>query len=78
MGSWHARYAVRAGAAITGIIDRDAAAARLRSEFPSARRYSDLPTCFAQESVDVVHICTPPSTHAELARAARPLTRRPG
>ena len=70
MGSWHARYAVRAGAAITGIIDRDAAAARLRSEFPTARRYSDLPTCFAQESVDVVHICTPPSTHAELARAA--------
>jgi predicted dehydrogenase len=39
-------------------------------EFPNARWYETAADLFASEQLDFVDICTPPSTHAALARAS--------
>lgn len=65
MGTWHARYARRAGGSVVAIVDPDrAAAASLQREFPSARVLSGLPSVL--DGIDAVHICTPAATHVEL------------
>lgn len=71
MGRWHARYAARNGAQVIAIVDPDLAAAnRLRANFPAAAAFADLATMLAGVKPDVVHICTPTHTHAELVTAA--------
>ncbi|MEO8567364.1 MAG: Gfo/Idh/MocA family oxidoreductase [Betaproteobacteria bacterium] len=71
MGSWHARYAARNRAQVVAIVDPDAGAAnRLRAGFPAAAVFANLATMLAAAAPDVVHICTPVQTHAELAKAA--------
>lgn len=70
MGGWHARYAVRAGAKVVAVVDRDAAQAeRLAGVFGAIAASPDdgwLRATFP----DIVHVCTPPGTHRALAGAA--------
>jgi predicted dehydrogenase len=71
MGRWHARYASRAGAEVTAIVDpRAEAAADLHGAFPRARTFASLEECLAAGAADAVHICTPAESHARLARTA--------
>lgn len=71
MGSWHARYATRNGAQVIAVVDPDPAATnRLRANFPAAAAFADQATMLAGVRPDVVHICTPVHTHAELVTAA--------
>ena len=71
MGRWHATYAVKAGAAITAIVDQDERkATALRASYPRAQIFSELGECLARCDVDVAHICTPPSNHAPLTTLA--------
>ena len=71
MGRWHAFYAAQAGAELTAIGDREERnAAALRGRYPRAGSFNDLGECLARREVDIVHVCTPPSSHASLAAAA--------
>jgi len=73
MGQHHARAIgkLASGARLVAVADPNPAAAEpLRAEFPEIRHYPDLPALLAAERPDVVHIVTPPSTHAALARMA--------
>jgi len=68
IGRLHARAARTAGAVVVGAVgsapDRgEAAAARIGAQ----RGYADLASMLAEHAVDVVHICTPNASHAELA-----------
>ena len=68
MGRWHAHYVTTQGSTIVAIVDPDRVRlSELGAKYPNASRFTDLETCLARCSVDVVHICTPASTHAELA-----------
>lgn len=71
MGRIHAESARRAGArvvaATAGSPERADTAAR---SIGAERGYRDLDDLLAHASVDVVHICTPNSLHAEAAHAA--------
>ncbi len=71
MGRWHARYATRNRAQVVAIVDPDLVAAnRLRAGFPAAAAFADLPAMLTAMMPDVVHVCTPVHTHAELVTAA--------
>jgi predicted dehydrogenase len=71
MGHWHARYAARAGAEITAIIDQNGAAAgRLRNRYPAAAVFENLADGLAGAAFDIAHVCTPPASHAVLVAAA--------
>jgi len=68
MGTWHARYAVRAGAEIAAIVDRDAIALRrLGVRYPAAINCPDLPALLAAPLPDVAHVCSASGTHVEIA-----------
>lgn len=68
MGRWHARYAVRAGAEVAAIVDRDAAALRrLAVRYPAAISFPDLSALLAAPLPDVAHVCTATGTHVEIA-----------
>ena len=71
MGRWHARYAARAGAEITAVVDREAEAARaLAARHGGASVFGTLGDCLMAGPVDVAHICTPTESHFALAREA--------
>lgn len=71
MGTWHARYAARAGARVVAVADLDQTrAAALARRFPGARAFGDLAEGLRAGPVDVVHVCTARATHAALAEAA--------
>lgn len=71
MGRWHAHYAVRAGARIAAIVDRDPASAQaLRGRHPAAAAFSEFRECLGHSRVDVAHICTRTESHPELASEA--------
>lgn len=70
MGHWHARYATKAGACITAVVDRDLAAAdALRAPYPAARGFGDVASMLAAERPEVAHVCTPTETHADIVAA---------
>jgi predicted dehydrogenase len=71
MGHWHGRAAGRLGAKLVAIVDPDrgranALARRLRVGMTA----DDMSALLREGCVDAVHICSPPSTHAALARGA--------
>jgi predicted dehydrogenase len=67
MGWWHARYARQAGGRVVGVVDRDAVrAAGLARECDGVPCGRDLAEALAGSKSDVVNICTPASSHAEL------------
>lgn len=70
MGKWHARYAVRAGAEVVGVVDRDATIAQSLATATGARALQVEEDWLGTCTPDVVHICTPWHTHVELCRAA--------
>src|SRR5262245_45903228 len=58
------------GAVLVGVTDRDAARARdFAARTPGVRAFPDLGSLVAA-GVDVVHVLTPPDTHAEVALGA--------
>lgn len=71
MGRWHAISASRSGATITAVVDADEKAARAAAQkWPGARHYTRLDQVFTAESPDVVHVCTPSSSHSGLCFTA--------
>ncbi len=70
MGRWHAEAARRAGAKITTVADNDPRrSASLARQF-GARAISRLEDALSPDAADVVHVCTPSETHADLIRKA--------
>lgn len=71
MGRWHAHEAGPAGGSVVGVCDADLAAAeRLAGAHAGARAFADFDAMLATVSPDVVHVCTPPASHVELAERA--------
>jgi predicted dehydrogenase len=67
MGHWHAEAIEHAGGVVAGVVDRDAgAAARLASRHSPAIFGGSLEDVAGRASSDVVHVCTPLDTHADL------------
>src|SRR3954462_2352258 len=68
----HARAILRCtGAELVAVADpSDIAKAAMKSIVPGIASYSTPEELLAAERPDVVHICTPPASHAPLARAA--------
>ena len=71
MGRWHARYARKAAAGVTAVVDRELAAARaLARGFSGARAFCAGDDWLAACDADIVHVCTPVSSHTAIAEAA--------
>ncbi len=71
MGSVHSRAARAAGGAIAGVASSSPeSAARAAEALGVERGYASAAELLADDTIDVVHICTPNTTHAELAFAA--------
>ena len=68
----HARAILRcAGAKLVAVADpSDTAQAAMRSIAPGIKSYRTPEELLTAERPDIVHICTPPASHAPLARAA--------
>jgi predicted dehydrogenase len=63
-----ALLSVRDRADLVALVDRDERAARkVAGQFGIARVYADMAEMLGRERPDIVHVCTPPRTHAELA-----------
>lgn len=71
MGRWHAHSAARAGGRVVGICDTNLEAARaLAAQLKTRCAENELQTVLAQVAPDVVHVCTPLESHAELCERA--------
>jgi predicted dehydrogenase len=71
MGRWHADAARHVGGTISAVADSNPArAAELVRKYPKARVARDLEEVIASGLADVVHICTPAETHANLVQQA--------
>jgi predicted dehydrogenase len=71
MGHWHAEAARRAGAEVSVVMDVNKDVARsLAAKYRNAKCYTNLEEMFDQAKIDVLHICTPPATHSNIAEFA--------
>ena len=71
MGRHHAQAAEKAGASIVAVVDPNRQAAEaLAARHRGAVSHDDAAQALATVEADVVHICTPESTHEALAEAA--------
>jgi len=70
MGRWHAHELTHAGGTLMAIADTDRPAAERPAHAYRARAFSSLDDLLAAGELDVLHICTPPNTHVELAERA--------
>jgi len=71
MGFWHGRAAQHLGAKIIAISDTDATRAKaLARELRTRCVVADASSFLRTDCIDVVHICSPLSSHSALARAA--------
>jgi predicted dehydrogenase len=70
MGSWHAHALTRAGGQLIGVADSNFASAWRLAKVFRARVFGSLDEMLEQEALAVVHICTPTTTHVELAARA--------
>ena len=68
MGRWHAHALTRVGGQLIAVVDVDDRAARRLGRSYGADAYPSLDGLLSRTEVDVLHICTPLATHAELAR----------
>ncbi len=66
MGRWHAHAVARAGARLVGVGDQDGAAAEALAARRGARSFASVEELLSIARPDVLHICTPLSTHQEL------------
>lgn len=73
MGYWHAQAIERAGGRVLAVIDRDPGAAqRLAARLPQGAQgrvqaWPSLDAAIKEQALDVLHVCTPTTTHAALA-----------
>ena len=71
MGFWHAKNIARAGGDVAFVYDVDhGAAERLASRFKSAHSNNRLEDAWERDKIDTLHICTPLSSHFDLASTA--------
>jgi len=71
MGRHHAMAAMKAGASIAAIVDRDQnVAAKLARRFKGSVASTDIESTLADVEADLVHICTPDDSHQHLAETA--------
>ena len=71
MGRWHADAARRSGGSVTAVVDPDLdRAAGLAARYHNAKRFSDVEKMLEQVDLDVLHICSPGSTHNAVAGIA--------
>ncbi|MFC7849674.1 Gfo/Idh/MocA family protein [Arthrobacter sp. NPDC057388] len=71
MGAVHSRAVRAAGNTISAVAGRSQASAEAAAATFGARTAAESPEALiARDDVDVVHICTPNATHADLARKA--------
>jgi predicted dehydrogenase len=69
MGAWHAYYARRQCAHIAAVVDLRTPES-WSNQWPKVMAYRDLDECLRRTSIDVVHVCTGPDSHAAIADAA--------
>ena len=67
MGKWHAAAAGRSDGTVVAVVDHELASA---AALGVGAAYVDLETALAGHEVDVVHVCTPLDSHAQIVRAA--------
>ena len=71
MGGWHAHAIAATGASVVGVVDSDPArAAALAARYKGARPFALLESALSSVAADVVHVCTPTTTHGTLIRTA--------
>ncbi|MFC7328868.1 Gfo/Idh/MocA family protein [Marinactinospora rubrisoli] len=70
IGTVHRRSALAAGAVVTGVLASTPERSREQAARWHTRGYGSLDELLADETVDVVHICTPNATHARFAERA--------
>lgn len=69
MGHHHARLAAAAGARVLGVVDQNLdAAKRVAARFSGAVAWAGIDQALATGGATVAHVCTPPSTHLDIAR----------
>lgn len=71
MGRWHAQGIKRVGGRLSAVIDlNDSRALKLAARYRGARGFSDVEQVLRQTDLDVLHVCTPASTHRGIAELA--------
>lgn len=71
MGQWHAHAARKAEGDVVAIADRNFhAASRLAEKFGGIEVCADITELLSRASCNLVHICTPISTHEQIAEVA--------
>lgn len=71
MGRWHAHAAHKVGGEVVGVADTNQnQAVQLAKRHRSAQCFGDLREMLNQKSLDVLHICTPTSSHYAIAELA--------
>ncbi len=71
MGQVHARAVRSAGGVVAAVAARSQSAADAAADrFAADRAYSDVQQLITSDDVDIVHVCTPNNSHAELAGLA--------
>ena len=70
MGRWHANSVKKSGGCLKGVADIDFNTARRLAGRYNAEPLSDIEQMLAQCDLDVLHICTPLSTHKNIAERA--------
>ena len=71
MGRWHAHALERTGGQVVGIADSDfSRAGLLARRHRHAAAYSSVEEMLADRQMDVLHICSPTSSHVAIATAA--------
>jgi len=71
MGYWHAVNTQRIGGNIVAVLDLDRnKASSLTKYFAGAKAFSDIEQMFKKSQPDILHICTPLSSHQHLAELA--------
>ncbi|HEY9716363.1 MAG TPA: Gfo/Idh/MocA family oxidoreductase [Trichormus sp.] len=69
MGRWHSHFAKRCGAEVDALVDLDAARARaLADKIGCPSVYASVDEMLERSAAQVIHICTPTESHAQLIR----------
>lgn len=71
MGRWHAKASRRAGGRVIAVVDVDSDKAdRLAAKCGGAQTFSDVERMLHKSRPEVLHVCTPLSTHLAIAELA--------
>ncbi len=70
MGRGHAHALTRAGGTVVAVADPNSARAKRLAQSCRARAFDSLQALLKQEKVDAIHVCTPLTTHVDLALQA--------